>query len=156
MYVTPNKIKNDKCNKYRKYTYNMNLFKKLRRKKHHSNHNNKNDNDNTKNEEINSDISDDVENTVIHTCMKCHKNLAKHLRTFDYTKLSQEYFHRPNDGVISLLSVRGISGDDLYPDYWIHLPSYILMTRYPYRVCDDCYETEKNIPLNAWNEWIDI
>ena len=92
-------------------------------------------------------------NKKLSQCMNCHSASAKHLRAFDYKKLPEEYFHRPESSVASLLAYRGIDDSQLYPDYWVHLPKQYTFTKYPLKVCDACYAKIKNDELQPWNSW---
>ena len=94
-----------------------------------------------------------VESKNISSCMNCRSNPAIFLRDFDYKKLPVEYFHEPDEYVKSILRRENISA---YPDYWIHLPHELKLTRYQYKVCIDCYNLLKDQDLNLWNEWIRI
>lgn len=100
---------------------------------------------------------EDKKNKTNNICQKCGSlngtNYAKYIRTFDYHKLPEKYFYKPEGHEEALLKTSGISENDLYPDYWIHLPKTLMVTKYPYKVCEKCYYIEKHEKLEVWNEW---
>jgi len=89
----------------------------------------------------------------ISVCMSCHNGIVTHIREFNYRKLPDAYFHEPHDYVLSILKRQNI---DTYPDYWIQLPPGLKLTRYQYRVCDNCYNQIQRNEVYPWNEWRDL
>jgi hypothetical protein len=87
-------------------------------------------------------------------CYRCGDAEFMHIRVIDYNLLPEEYFHKPDLDALKKLEEIGISELDCYPDYWVHLPEQYRLTKYPYKVCDDCYNEIKDNPLHKWNVWI--
>jgi len=88
-------------------------------------------------------------------CFRCNTFCYTHIRVFDYRLLPKEYFYRPNDKTLAILKEQGIFEMDTYPDHWVHLPKKYILTKYPYKVCENCYNLIKDVPLQAWNKWIE-
>lgn len=88
--------------------------------------------------------------TVSVTCRNCKLNEASYVRKFDHTKLPKEYFHEPDPTLKTMLEISSV---EIYPEYWIHLPDHLKLTRYDFKVCDECYAKLISYPTNAWNYW---
>ncbi len=86
-------------------------------------------------------------------CQKCKKEYASYIRTFDYEKLTDKYFYPPDEIIVSMLHCKNIYDKLIYPDFWVQLPKELILTKYPYKICENCYQIEKNFILNPWNEW---
>lgn len=101
------------------------------------------------------DITNNIDVRKKITCQKCHKFLTTYVRIFDYKMLPNEFFKRPDPSVEFLLNTSTFTETNIYPNFWVQLPKELNLTKYPFKVCDGCYQIEKDIPLNIWNQWIE-
>lgn len=90
---------------------------------------------------------------VKEMCYRCSKTPYTYVRIFDHRLLPAEYFHQPDDNMLNIMKTHGLSEMETYPEYWIHLPQDLILTKYPYKVCDECYQVAKNNQTYAWNIW---
>lgn len=88
-------------------------------------------------------------------CQKCRGNKAKYIKRFDYRKLPNKYFHYPDPLLMRAIEMSYFQTDsvNIFPDYWIDLPQDLILTKYDYRVCKECYEVEKQKSIPEWNSW---
>src|SRR5579872_1175795 len=82
-----------------------------------------------------------------NACERCNNATITHIRHFDYNLLPVEYFHKPRRIILYILRIRGISEGDAYPQYWIDLPRKLKSSMRIYKICDECYEIAKKMPI---------
>lgn len=107
-----------------------------------------------KKKNTNQEITNNIDLKKKILCRRCHSAQSTHVRVFDHKLLPPEYFYKPDEYTLGLLACRGINRDDAYPNYWVHLPKEYELTKYPYKICEKCYEIEKNNTMNIWNRWM--
>jgi hypothetical protein len=90
---------------------------------------------------------------IIHPCTKCRNNTAVKLRRLDKSKLPQQYYHKPDADLSIIMKLNKM--DTSNTDYWIHLPPSMILSKYDYYLCADCYKD--NCELNyEWNYWTNL
>lgn len=88
-------------------------------------------------------------------CMTCKNSEIKYIREFDYKKLPPEYFHRPDNSVITLANQFKASSK-MFPDFWIQLPKDLVLTKYVLCLCSTCYDKISSDPIQPWNRWTKV
>ncbi len=119
-----------------------------------------------KKNKVNAVTTDTQEKTITQTEMTCGSKRATremcyrctsvpytYIREFDYKLLPAEYFHLPDDNTLNIMKTQGLSEMETYPEYWIHLPREFVLSKYPYKVCDECYDAIKDNQTHVWNTW---